>query len=92
VCLDFKTGQVKYIARGVGRGSLTYADGMLYCLSEKGTMGLVKADPAGHEVISRFPVPKGGEGSYWAHPVVIGGRLYVRHDDRLFIYDVKAKR
>ena len=92
VCLDFKSGDVKYRTRGVGKGSLTYADGMLYCLSERGTMGLVKADPKRHEVVSRFKVPKGGRGPYWAHPVVIGGRLYLRHSDKLFIYDVSAPR
>jgi outer membrane protein assembly factor BamB len=92
VCLDFATGDVKYVAPGVGKGSLTYADGMLYCLSERGTMGLAKADPSKHEVISQFRVPKGGGGSYWAHPVVIGGRLYLRHADKLFIYDVKGEQ
>jgi outer membrane protein assembly factor BamB len=90
VCLDFKTGRMKHIAKGVGRGAVTYADGMLYCLSTKGTMGLVKAEPARHEVISSFRVPTGGEGPYWAHPVVIGGRLYVRHADKLFVYDVRT--
>jgi len=90
VCLDFETGALKYKVRGVGKGSLTYAEGMLYCFSERGTMGLVKATPTGHEVISKFRVPSGGRGRYWAHPVVIGGRLYVRHADNLYAYDVKA--
>ncbi|GAG11950.1 unnamed protein product, partial [marine sediment metagenome] len=32
----------------------------------------------------------GGKGPYWTHPVVIGGRLYIRHADKLFIYDVNG--
>jgi hypothetical protein len=77
--------------RGVGKGSLTYADGMFYCLGERGEMGLVKADPKEHRVISRFKALKGGGGPHWAHPVVIGGRLYLRHSDKMFVYDVKER-
>jgi len=89
-CLEWKTGKKMYAEKGVGKGSLTYADGMLYTLSERSKMGLVKATPEGHEVISQFSLPKGGEGPSWAHPVVCGGRLYVRHGDFLYAYDVKA--
>jgi outer membrane protein assembly factor BamB len=65
---------------------------MLYTLGEHNTMGLVRPTPAGHEVISQFRVPRGGPGHAWAHPVVCGGRLYLRHSDRLFAYDVRAKQ
>lgn len=91
ICLDFKTGEKKYSEPGVGKGSVTYADGMLYTYSERGTVGLVKATPEGHTVVSRFRVPAGGKGENWAHPVVCGGRLYLRHGDLLFAYDIKAK-
>jgi len=90
-CLDFKTGDVKYTEDGVKKGSVTYADGMLYTYSERGTMGLVKATPEGHKVISEFRVPAGGKGPNWAHPVICGGRLYLRHGDLLFAYDIKGK-
>ena len=86
-CLDFKTGNEMWKARG--KGSLTYADGHLYCLEERGTMFLVKASPDKWEEAGSFKVPKGGEGFYWAHPVVCGGRLYIRHSDKLFVYDIK---
>lgn len=91
-CLDFKTGAVKWSAKGVGKGSVTYADGMLYCFSEQdGTMALVRATPEKYEEISRFQVPSGGEKEFWAHPVVLDGRLYARHSDVLYCYDVKGK-
>jgi outer membrane protein assembly factor BamB len=90
VCLDWKTGKTMYADRGVGKGSLTYADGMLYTLSEHAKVGLVKATPEGHKVLSQFTLRKGGEGPSWAHPVVCGGRLYVRHGDFLYVYDVKT--
>ncbi|MFW6171867.1 MAG: PQQ-binding-like beta-propeller repeat protein [Planctomycetota bacterium] len=90
LCLDWETGQTEYQERGVGKGSLTYADGMLYTLSEKrGTVGLVKPTPAEHKLVSEFTIPEGGEGPVWAHPVVCDGRLYIRHGDLLFAFDVK---
>ena len=91
VCLDFKTGTVMYKADGVGKGSLTYADGMLYTYSEGGRVGLVKATPKSHDLISQFQIPKGGKGPAWAHPVVCGGRLYLRHGNFLYCYDIRGK-
>ena len=91
VCLDFDTGEMKYAERGVGKGSLTSADGLLYTLSEKGAVGLVEATPTGHQVISQFKIPTAGDdGPSWAHPVVVGGRLYIRHADRLYAYNVRT--
>jgi outer membrane protein assembly factor BamB len=88
-CLDFKTGEKKWQARG--KGSLTYADGRLYCLQENGTMLLVKAAPESWEPVGSFRVPRGGEGFHWAHPVVCGGRLYLRHSDQILAYDIIDK-
>ncbi len=88
-CLDFLTGTQKWKAGG--KGSLTYADDMLYCLDERGIMTLVKASPEKYEAVSTFEVPSGGEGMYWAHPVVCGARLYIRHQDKLFAYDISGK-
>ena len=91
ICLDWKTGKMMYAEKGVGKGSVTYADGMLYTMSEKGKVGLVKPTPDGHELAGEFQLPKGGEGPTWAHPVVCGGRLYIRHGDLLFAYDVRDR-
>lgn len=86
-CLDFRTGQPRWRARG--KGSLTYAEGHLYCLDERGTLSLARATPRNWEVTSSFRLPSGGRGQYWAHPVVCGGRLYARHGEMLFAYDIR---
>ncbi len=91
VCLNFLTGEECYREKGVGMGSLLYADGMLYCLGERGAMALVPCTPKAFAPVSRFDVPKGGDGLYWSHPVVCGGRLYLRHADKLYAYDVAKK-
>ncbi len=91
ICLDWETGQMQWRERGVGRGSLTYADGMLYLFSERSRVGLARATPEEFDLISEFRLPPGGQGASWAHPVVIGGRLYLRYDDRLLAYRVRAE-
>jgi outer membrane protein assembly factor BamB len=89
VCLDWKTGRIKYMDMCVGKVSLTYADGMLYALSIDGIMGLVQPTPVGHRLVSHYKIPKGGKGKSWAHPVVCGGRLYIRHSEFLYAYSLK---
>ncbi len=88
VCLNWEFGEKEYAHDGAGRGSVTYADGHLYTYSEKGVMALVKATPQEFNVISKFDVPNQSEGPFWAHPVVCNGRLYLRHSDYLYVYDV----
>lgn len=87
-CLDFNTGSKKWQAPG--KGSLTFADGRLYCLDERGTMSLVEASSTSWDEISSFRPPKGGRGYFWAHPVVCDGRLYIRHSDKLFAYNIQS--
>lgn len=89
-CLEFLTGKQVWNNRN-GKGSVTYADGMLYTLDERGTMKLVVATPEKYEVKGEFKVPEGGGGMFWAHPVVCGGRLYVRHSDNLYAYDLSER-
>lgn len=87
-CLDFLTGEQLW--KSNGKGSVTYADGMLYLLEERGIMKLVQATPDTYNLKGEYQVPEGGEGMCWAHPVVCGGRLYIRHADRLFAYDISG--
>ncbi|HUT94450.1 MAG TPA: PQQ-binding-like beta-propeller repeat protein [Thermoguttaceae bacterium] len=90
VCLDLRTGAKKWEERAVGKGSVCYADGMLYLFGEKGgQVGLATCSPDGLAMKGSFSVQ--GEGPSWAHPVVIGGRLYVRYDTHLYCYDVRSK-
>jgi len=90
ICLDWKTGEMKYAEKGVGKGSATYAGGMLYTLSSRHIMGLVKATPDAYELSGEFEIPDIGKTTSRAHPVVCGGRLYIRYNEYLFAYDVKA--
>jgi len=88
-CLDLKTGEKKWFEPAVGKGSLCWADGMLYLFGEGGGQAaLATCSPQGLQVKGRVKVE--GNGPSWAHPVVIGGRLYLRYDETLYCFDVKA--
>jgi outer membrane protein assembly factor BamB len=89
ICMNFLTGQVAWVNRSVSKGSLVYADGMLYCLGEGHQMALVEANPKEYKEHGRFKIDNLGKPS-WAHPVVAGGRMYLRNQERLAAYDVKA--
>jgi len=87
VCMEFATGRPQWRHRSVGKGTLTYADGNLYLLSEDNVVGLASASPAGYVEKGRFKIADQGLPS-WAHPVVSGGRLYIRDQTMLAAYDV----
>lgn len=89
ICLDWESGAMRYADKGVGKGALTFAEGMLYTVSRRGKVGLVRATPEKHAIISTFDLPKGGEGNVWAHPVICGGRLYIRHGDLLHAFAIQ---
>lgn len=87
-CIELATGQTVWNNRAVGKGSVCFADGMLYLFGERGgRAGLATCSPSGLEMRGEFRVE--GEGTSWAHPVVIGGRLYLRYDDNLYCFNVR---
>lgn len=94
-CAEVSTGKVLWTrerrdgGKGEGSAAVTYADGKLYFLYQNGIMSLVDASPKAYKEISSFTVP--GRGRSWAHPVVVGGRMYLRRGDDLYCYDVTAK-
>jgi outer membrane protein assembly factor BamB len=88
-CLNLKTGEQLWDEEAVGKGSLCYADGMLYLFSETdGVAGLATCSPEGLEMKGQMQVE--GSGRSWAHPVVIGGRLYLRYAGNLYCFDVRG--
>jgi outer membrane protein assembly factor BamB len=89
--MKFDTGEVVWRDRSVGKGSLVFADGHLYCFSENGVVGLVEAAPEGYKEKGRFRIEQGSLPT-WSHPVVVGGRLYIRDQDTIYAYDIREKK
>ncbi len=90
-CMDFATGAVDWRDRSVGKGQVITAEGLLYLQGEDGVAGLAKATPEGYREISRFEFSK-AEQPTWALPVIADGRLYIRDQDRLNCYDIRAQQ
>jgi hypothetical protein len=88
--ISFDTGELLYEERFRNKGSIVAADGLLYIYTEQpGFVGLVKPNPEKFELISSFRV-SGGTGPHWAHPAIYSGKMYIRHGEKLFVYNVKA--
>jgi outer membrane protein assembly factor BamB len=93
-CQNFKTGAAKWEEKDkLGKGSLVYADGHFYLRQEdkKGTVALIDASTDGYHEHGRFDQPDRSSKNSWPHPVIAGGKLYLRDQDVLLCYDVKAK-
>ena len=90
-CLELRNGDVKWRERSVGKGTVGYADGHLYCRSEAGPLSLVEATPTKFRLKGRLEQPLRSDKMAWAHPVIAGGRMYLRDMDKLLVYDVRAR-
>ena len=97
VCVDFKTGETVFRSAPLKAsykyksGSITYADGRFYLYSDDGHAALAKATDTGFEVTGKLKIENPGNRPTWAHPVVCGGRLYLRYGNKLGVYDVCKK-
>ncbi len=96
-CADLMTGKIpdewgqkKATTKGNGSVAISFADGNLYLRYQNGIVALAEATPTGYKEKSSFKIPD-TKGPSWPHPVIVGGKLYLREQDKLWCYDVKAK-
>lgn len=92
-CIELETGDVLWKRRGPGAGSaaVIFADGSLYMRYSNGVVALVDASPEGFRLRGSFRLPGVGNDS-WSHPSLANGRLYLRENDSLHVYDVRAAK
>ena len=98
ICQDFASGEIVWNEKSaLGKGAVTCVGGMLYCVEERdGTVVLAKASTEGWEEHGRFTLDpqtklRSPMGKIWTHPVVVGGRLYLRDQELIYCYDVAAR-
>lgn len=92
LCVELLTGKVAWRpgrGPGVGSAAVLYADGHFYFRYEDGVMALIEATPKRFVLKSTFQIPS-KNGKHWAHPVIASGLLYLRDQDELLCYDVRA--
>jgi outer membrane protein assembly factor BamB len=99
VCVEFKTGEIKWgpekkaTAGGSGSAATLYADGRLYFRYQNGTMVLIEPSSEQLKVVSSFKLPPPDLKPFpqsWPHPVIVNGKLYIRDQNVLHCYNVKA--
>ena len=92
-CQDLKTGASAWNSKKLGKGAIGYADGRFYLRAEegKGTVALIEATPTGYKETGRFHQPDRSTKNSWPHPVIVGGKLYLRDQQVLLCYDVQEK-
>jgi outer membrane protein assembly factor BamB len=86
--IDWNTGKAGYETTWINKGSIITADNKLICYEEKsGNVALVNPNPAKFDIVSTFKIDK-GTGTYWSHPMINKGKLYIRHGDFLMVYNI----
>ena len=94
VCQNFKTGVEVWVSKNLGKGPVSCADGMLYCVDENnGTVALSDASPKGWQEHGRFKIDpqttqRKPDGRIWTHPVISNGRLYLRDQELIHCYKI----
>jgi outer membrane protein assembly factor BamB len=79
VCLDARSGQVKWSQPGFGTGTKDYASTILVkdkllILTEGGLLVLAAANPSEYKELGRWQI----SGNTWSHPAYANGNLFVR--------------
>ena len=95
MCVEFKTGTVKWEERAIGQCSWLLADKRIVLHAESGDVALIEPTAEAYREKGRFSPPnppKRGQAKAWAYPVVANGRLYIREQDSLWAYDVRAEK
>lgn len=87
MCVDFESGETHWAERGLKTGNLVYADGMLYCYGDDGQLALVEPSSEAFKIVSQFKVFDGKQ--QFTHPVIADGKLYVRYQDQLKVFNLK---
>ncbi len=85
VCIEVDSGREAWRERGFGYGTLLAADGKLVAAKTDGELMLLRATPAGLDMLARSrPLP----GTLRALPALAAGRLYLRDDTTLTCLDI----
>jgi outer membrane protein assembly factor BamB len=92
VCIELATGRLVWpqarSSVGSGSAAVIAADGRLYFRYQNGQVVLIEASPAAYREAGSFPIPN-PDALSWPHPVIAAGRLYLREQDALHVYNVK---
>ncbi|MEM8930446.1 MAG: PQQ-binding-like beta-propeller repeat protein [Acidobacteriota bacterium] len=91
LAIEMKTGEILWgPVRNEGKGSaaVAYVDGHLIYRYQSGHVVLIEANPKAYVQKGVFELPELVKES-WPHPAIADGKLYLRENDHLWVYDLK---
>ena len=74
-CVNMRTGQIAWQARGFAKAQLVAGDGKLILLDEDGALALIDPTPAAFKVMAKVSLL---EHLAWTPPTLSGAKLYIR--------------
>ena len=92
-CLNWQTGEKLWgptRLEGRGKASSIFAEDRLYLRQADGRIALVEPSPTGYIERSHFSLPDHAASAGATFPVIAGGRLYLRDENNLFCYNIRA--
>jgi outer membrane protein assembly factor BamB len=93
MAVDLATGKVLWGPvenKGNGSAAVAWAEGRLYLRYQNGLMVLAETAKDAYREHGSFMIPEVKRQS-WAHPVIANGRLILREQDAIHVYDIKAR-
>lgn len=75
VCLDWKTGEQKWVEKAPGKGAVSAVGNKLLVMHESGKLSIAEASPEGYKELAAAKIV---EGKGWTMPIYANGRIYVR--------------
>ena len=86
-CVDFLTGKELWKKPKIRNGTLVFMDGQLLLLTEGGQLQVAKASADDFAPLGTADILTG---RCWSVPVLHGGRLYARNQDRVVCFDLRG--
>ncbi len=87
-CVSAADGEMVWSKRGLGKGTLSIADGLLVLLSDQGVLALATASPEGYAELGRTKVFNGPS---WTAPTPAQGKVFVRNHQEMVCLDFQGE-
>jgi len=90
-CIDIRSGTIRWQAPDFGRGAVLLAGNELVCVTERGDLVLVKANPTAYTELGRFQAIPNFDmdtNKCWNMPAIADGKVYVRSTSMVAAYDL----
>ncbi len=88
-CVDFLTGKVNWSVPRLGRSSVTFCDGHLIVMTERGNLFMATATSEEFKLVTEYDGDAKFRYPCWSAPVVADGRLIVKGKEKVACFQLK---